>query len=53
MSDIEKVDALIAELGGLRAACGSLGWQGGTVHQVRWELNKRLGLGLRVPVPRA
>jgi hypothetical protein len=36
------VDELIEDLG-LEASCKILGWQGGTIHQVREEMLKRFG----------
>ena len=37
-----NIDQLIEKMGGLAGACAMFGWQGGTIHQVRDEIKRRL-----------
>jgi len=44
-----NTDQLIKEIGGLEATCKLFGWQGGTIHQARIEIIRRLGMVGIVP----
>lgn len=39
------LDELLESIGGLAGACKMFGWQGGTIHQAKAEMRKRLAAG--------
>lgn len=39
---MESIDSLLEAIGGLNGACEMFGWQGGTIHQAKAEIKKRL-----------
>ena len=46
---MDIIDAILEAMGGLDGACYTFGWQGGTIHDAKRELIRRLNLnGLKV-----
>lgn len=39
---MDMIDKILDAIGGLEGACKVFGWQGGTIHQAKTELMRRL-----------